>query len=304
LDWFAPSVILALNRRLQPCKWIFTLPPCGAPSSRRSSPLRWLCSALLAFKPEAYAVHTEVYDGPLELLLYLIRRDGIDVRDIPICEVTTEYLRYLDLMSEMDLDVAGDFLVMAATLCMLKSRELLPRPEALQEEEDEIDPREELARRLLDYQRFKEAAEQLACRPMLGRDVYARPRVELDAHERPIDPTVDAFGLLEAFYKAVKGAAAEPPTHRVELDEYSIAERAHWILLRLEDGGETLRDLFMHIHGRSQRILSFLAVLEMAKLHFLDLTQVDHLGDVVLTALVKASEVDLDKLPGIVEGGL
>lgn len=297
-------MILALNRRLQPCKWIFTLPPCGAPSSRRSSPLRWLCSALLAFKPEAYAVHTEVYDGPLELLLYLIRRDGIDVRDIPICEVTTEYLRYLDLMSEMDLDVAGDFLVMAATLCMLKSRELLPRPEALQEEEDEIDPREELARRLLDYQRFKEAAEQLACRPMLGRDVYARPRVELDAHERRIDPTVDAFGLLEAFYKAVKGAAAEPPTHRVELDEYSIAERAHWILLRLEDGGETLRDLFMHIHGRSQRILSFLAVLEMAKLHFLDLTQVDHLGDVVLTALVKASEVDLDKLPGIVEGGL
>ena len=109
MDWFAPSVILALNRRLQPCKLIFTLPPCGAPSSRRSSPLRWLCSALLAFKPEAYAVHTEVYDGPLELLLYLIRRDGIDVRDIPICEVTTEYLRYLDLMSEMDLNVAGDF---------------------------------------------------------------------------------------------------------------------------------------------------------------------------------------------------
>jgi segregation and condensation protein A len=304
LGWFTPSVILALYRRLQPCRRHFRPPPLGAPSPPPLLSACWLRPTLLAFKPEAYAVHTEVYDGPLELLLYLIRRDGIDVRDIPICEVTTEYLRYLDLMSEMDLDVAGDFLVMAATLCMLKSRELLPRPEALQDEEDELDPRDELARRLLEYQRFKEAAEQLASRPMLGRDVYARPTVELDAHERPIDPTVDAFGLLEAFYKAVKAAAAEPPIHSVELDEYSIAERVHWVLLRLEDGGKTLRDLFMHIHGRSQRILSFLAVLEMAKLQFLDLSQVDHLGDVVLTARVQASEVDLDKLPDIVEGGL
>lgn len=259
---------------------------------------------LLAFKPEAYAVHTEVYDGPLELLLYLIRRDGIDVRDIPISQVTSEYLHYLDMMAEMDLDVAGDFLVMAATLCMLKSRELLPRHEAEEEEEEELDPREELARRLLEYQRFKEAAEQLAARPMLGREVYARPTIALEAQERPIDPTVDAFGLLEAFYKAVKAAAAEPPTHSVELDEYSMAERVHWILLRLEQGGGTLRDLFMHIHGRSQRILSFLAVLEMAKLQFLDITQQDHMGVVVLTARVKAADVDLDKLPDIVEGGL
>ncbi|MED5370795.1 MAG: segregation/condensation protein A [Myxococcota bacterium] len=259
---------------------------------------------MLAFSPEQYAVHTEVYDGPLELLLYLIRRDGIDVRDIPISQVTNEYLRYLDMMAELDLDVAGDFLVMAATLCMLKSRELLPRAIEEEDEEEELDPREELARRLLEYQRYKEAAEALSQRRMLGRDIFARPLVELDPADRPVDPTVDAFGLLEAFYRAVRASAQEEPTHQIELEEYSMAERLVWILDRVHEGVDNLREMMLQIHGRSQRILSFLAILEMAKLQFMDLSQDEHLGDIKLVAKVRSEDVDMDKLPDIVEGGL
>ena len=253
---------------------------------------------MLAFRPELHAVRTEVYDGPLELLLYLIRRDGIDVRDIPIAHVTREYLAYLDLMRDLDLDVAGDFLVMAATLCQLKSRELLPRELSAMEEEEEEDPRELLARRLLEYQRFKEAAEKLESRRLLGREVYKRPQQELDPALRGVDPGVDAFGLLEAFYKVLQAHAAEPPVHEVELDEYSMAERVEWVLHRLDEWGESsLERLFERIHSRSQRILTFLALLEMARLQMIGVSQKQHLGQLRLLPRVSAAEADLSTLP-------
>jgi len=252
---------------------------------------------VLAFRPEEHSVHTEVYDGPLELLLYLIKRDGIDVRDIPIAHVTDEYLRYLDKMRELDLDVAGDFLVMAATLCQLKSRELLPRdPEAL-DDDDELDPREQLARRLIDYERFKEASEKLLLRNVLGRDTFKRPGAEVDPASRSIDPTVDVFGLLEAFYAAVQAREADDPVHEVELDSYSFADRVGWVLDRLEEGAHTLTTLFRGIQSRPQRIQTFLAVLEMARLRLLDVRQVDHLGVIELFPCSSRADADLSALP-------
>ena len=252
---------------------------------------------MLAFRPEEYAVHTAVYDGPLELLLYLIRRDGIDVRDIPIAHVTQEYLQYLDRMRVLDLDIAGDFLVMAATLCQLKSRELLPRdPEAV-DDEDEEDPRERLARRLQEYERYKEAAEKLESRHILGRDTFKRPERTPDPLERELDPTVDVFGLLEAFYNVVQAHAAAEPVHAVQLEEYSFAERVTWILDCVDDfGGANLTTLFERIPTRPQRILTFLAVLEMARLQLVDVRQLDHLGDIRIELQGRREDADLSAL--------
>ena len=254
-------------------------------------------AAVLAFRPEEYSVHTEVYDGPLELLLYLIRRDGIDVRDIPISHVTEEYLEYLDRMRELDLDVAGDFLVMAATLCQLKSRELLPRDVEALDGEDELDPREQLARRLMEYERFKEASEKLLERNILGRETFKRPSAVIDPTSREIDPTVDVFGLLEAFYAVVQAHEADEPVHEVELESYSFADRVSWVLDRLNEGASTLTSLFRGVPNRSQRILTFLGVLEMARLNLIDVRQVDHLGRIELFARFAHGEADLSALP-------
>jgi segregation and condensation protein A len=248
---------------------------------------------LASFRPEAFAVHTDVYDGPLELLLYLIRRDGIDVRDIPISHVTVEYLRYLDLMTELDLDVAGEFIVMAATLCQLKSRMLLPRRLDELEEEEEEDPRAALARRLLEYQRFQEGAQQLVERPLLGREVYSRPAVATDPSVVDVDPTVDSFGLLEAFYKALQRHAEAPPVHEVEFEEYNLLERITWVLESLDVGATTLDQLLMRVHRRSQRVLTFLSILELARLQMLEIAQEGHLMPVQLKGLVTAADADL-----------
>ncbi|MCK6524718.1 segregation/condensation protein A [Myxococcota bacterium] len=254
---------------------------------------------MFAFQPELFAVHTEVYDGPLELLLYIIRRDGLDIRDINISHITAEYLDYLDMMTQLDLDIAGDFLVMASTLCQLKSRELVPRVPTLEvDDEDEEDPKETLARRLLEYERFKEASEKLMARPILGRDQFTRPPQTAAADERPLDPTVDAFGLLEAFYAVLDRLSEAPPVHEVQMEEYSMAERVRWVLGRLEDQpGIQLKSLFLEISSRSQRILTFLALLEMARFQMVELHQDGHLLDIELRARVRLADADLSRLP-------
>ena len=129
-----------------------------------------------------YRVKLDIFEGPLDLLLHLVKKNEVELPDIPIAEITDQYLAYLDLLKQLDLDVAGEYLVMAATLLHLKSRLLLPIEEAA-EEDGEEDPRAELARQLLEYQRFKEAAHMLVSRDMLDRDVFTRPALP-DEHER------------------------------------------------------------------------------------------------------------------------
>ncbi len=243
-------------------------------------------------------VRIGVYDGPLELLLFLVRREGVDVREIPVARICDAYLAYLDGADEIDVDQAGDYLVMAATLCQLKARELLPRAPTEVEEEEEIDPREALARRLLEYERYRDAAEELGRRERLDRDVFARPAEPPAADEQHIDPGTDIFGLLRIFYDAAERAARPPHEHRVVRERFSFAETVRWILGRLPPGEEALlSEVFLEVNTRSRRIFTFLGVLEMARLQFIDIAQNIHLGAVRVIGRVRLEDADLSALP-------
>lgn len=231
-------------------------------------------------------VRTDVFDGPLELLLFLVRRQAVDVREIRIAPIADDYLAQLQAMEVLDLDIAGEFLVMAATLIFLKSRELLPRPEPALGDEDDSDEaqaiREELTRRLRDYQRYKEAAEKLAERPWLGRDEFAPSPPEVRADEQPVDPGVDAMGLLQIFAEVLCRLSSPDPVHEVERETVSLAEMANRVLERLASGPRELTDLLGGLARRADRLVAFLATLELARLQLIDVRQAHHLGPVVL----------------------
>jgi segregation and condensation protein A len=274
--------------------------PLRCTPSLPAAPLVPRCTELFLLLAQTLtsAIRTEVFDGPLELLLFLVRREGVDIREVSIAPITDAYLAQLELIETLDLDVAGDFLVMAATLCQLKSRELLPHAHIDSDllGEDEDDPREALARRLLEYERFKEASLELAEREWLGRDTWAPfpPRVEKDT--QAVEPGVDPLGLLEIFYKVLERHAAAPPVHEVALEPYSIKERAEWLLERLGSGPRELADLLRSFDNVRDRVLCFLAALEMARLQLIDVQQARHLGPVVMHARIELRDADLTAL--------
>jgi segregation and condensation protein A len=218
-----------------------------------------------------YAVRLPVFEGPLDLLLHLIRVNELEITDIPIATVAEQYLEYLDLLRELDLDVAGEYLLMAATLAWIKSRMLLP-PDGLAEDDEGLDPRAELVARLLEYQRFKQAAEQLGDRPLLDRDVFAAvaPGAEArDPEEREIEASL--FDLVEAYRRALRAAPQSGAPHSVEVETITVRERMIAVMEALG-----LRDSldFEEILGRpggeapSRAIVvaTFLAVLELCRL--------------------------------------
>lgn len=255
------------------------------------------------------AVHIDSYDGPLDLLLFLIRREGVDVRNIPVARICDAYLSFLDDAEVIDVDQAGDYLLMAATLCQLKARELLPRaPGAAAAEEDEEDPKERLTRRLLEYERYRLAAEELGGMARLDRDVFARPAAPVPADEVPLEPGTDALGLLRLYYQLEARHAAPPPVHEVRREPMKLATAVRWILDQLDDGGEhQLSELFVRLAEgegpgagqalRPRRIFTFLATLEMARLRFLDVAQHVHLGAVRIVGRVRRADADLSALP-------
>lgn len=255
---------------------------------------------MLACDARTCAVRTEEFDGPLELLLYLVRRQGVELRQLRVAPITDAYLAQVAIIQALDLDTAGDFLVMAATLCLLKSREILPRAVVEQEEgeEDEEDLREALIRRLVEYERFREAGERLGERPWLGRDEFPRPPLEVDAADRPLDPGVDAMGLLEVLYDVLQRHAAPPPVHEVALEAYSLREMASWVLQRLATGPRALSDLLGELDRKLDRVVCFLASLEMARLQLVDLQQSHHLAPVVLHPRLPPEDADLTALAG------
>ena len=238
-------------------------------------------------------VHIPAYDGPLDLLLFLVRREGLALREIPVARICDAYLSYLDDVDDIDVDTAGEYLVMAATLCQLKARELLPRAERPGDEEEE-DPKEALERRLREYERYREAAEDLGRRERLDRDVFARPVEPPRPEEAPVEASTDALGLARLFYALLDRRAEPPPVHRVEVERYTLAERARMLLRRLDDGQEhLLAEILAPIVQKSSRIVTFLAVLEMARLRMVDIWQRVHLGAVGVRALVRADDADL-----------
>jgi segregation and condensation protein A len=243
-------------------------------------------------------VRIGVYDGPLELLLFLVRREGVDVRDVPVARICDAYLSFLDQAEDLDIDKAGDYLLMAATLCHLKARELIPRQAApSDQEEEEFDPREALARRLLEYERYRSAAEELGARERLDRDVFARPPEPCAPDEQPIDPVVDAFGLLRMFYGLLERKSAPPVVHEVKREAFSLLDTARSILRRLDLTEEVLlSELFVEAETKARRVFSFLAVLELARHQFVDVLQTAHLGAVRVLARVKLADADLSRI--------
>ena len=226
-----------------------------------------------AFEPGSagYAVKLPVFEGPLDLLLHLIRQNDVDIAEIPVAEVSAQYLLYLELMQELNLDIAGEYLVMAATLALIKSRMLLPT-EPAEGEDDELDPRAELVARLLEYQRFKEVAENLSRRRLLGRDVF---EAKGPAPERPSDSEreieVGIFELLTAFRTVLSATPAGPEVHGVEAEVFTVRDRM-LVLVDLFDSSESLE--FMRIFdgpggeapSRGLLVATFLAVLELVRM--------------------------------------
>ena len=232
--------------------------------------------------PDAYKVKLDAFEGPLDLLLYLIRKNEVDIYDIPISLITEQYLAYIALMQELNLDVAGDFLVMAATLIHMKSRTLLPRPDPAQDDAVEEDPREALVRRLLEHQKYKAAAELLHERETLRSAQFMRPDASVaeaagDEYEPELE--VDLFSLLAAFRGVLERANRRP--HMVlPPAQISIEDRIHQLLGRLSETEACgFEELFEDGDGsRAFMIVSFLAVLEMIRLKLIRVFQSGSFG--------------------------
>jgi segregation and condensation protein A len=218
-------------------------------------------------------VFLEAFEGPLDLLLYLIRRQNIDILDIPIAEVTLQYVQYIELMKEMQLELAGEYLLMAAMLAEIKSRMLLPRPQA--EEEAEDDPRAELVRRLQEYERFKKAAQDLSDLPRLERDVFL---VNADAPERKVVtqlPDVTLKELLIAFHDVLKRAEMFSNLH-LQREPLSVRQRMSEILARLDASAFTgFAELFDPEEGRMGVAVTFIAILELLKEKVIEVVQAE-----------------------------
>src|SRR5215471_16848635 len=244
-----------------------------------------------------YQVALDVFEGPLDLLLHLVKKHELSILDIPIAFVTEKYLEYLNAMAGLDIDVAGEYLLMAATLCHIKSRELLPTPDALEDEETEngepgdvdVDPRADLIRRLLEYQKYKEAAQQLGQQPVVGRNVWSRGTAVEDAVGDGIDPDAIAplapfpvHKLIEAFDRVMQQAKLKV-AHDVLIDRLSVSQKIAELTDRLEaEGRFTFSSMFSFLRDgaprtlaevKAEAVVTFLALLEMAKLRLIALSQ-------------------------------
>ena len=216
---------------------------------------------------QPYTVHLEVFEGPLYLLLHLIKKNKLSITDIPIALITEQYLEYLKLMKVLNLDIAGDYLLMAATLLHIKSRLLLPVSSEGEGEEEEADPRAELIRRLLEYQKYKEASLELEKRPLLDRDVFTR--TVLQEKEEPEEERfeVSLFELLEAFRQVLERVKIES-VHEVALETITLEEKIQEILsfLQREQRSMAFHTLFPEQASRRMIVVTFLAILELVKM--------------------------------------
>ena len=242
----------------------------------------------LYIPPYALQVFLEAFEGPLDLLLYLIRRQNIDILDIPIAEITKQYVQYIELMKELQLELAGEYLLMAAMLAEIKSRMLLPRPET--HDEDEDDPRAELVRRLQEYERYKKAAEDIADLPRLERDVFV---ATAEAPERKVVtqlPDVTLKELLIAFHDVLKRAEMFSNLH-MQREPLSVRQRMSEILSRIKTSNFTgFVDLFDAEEGRMGVAVTFIAILELLKEAMIEVVQAEEFAPLHVRA---ASSVHL-----------
>ena len=225
----------------------------------------------LYIPPDALEVFLEAFEGPLDLLLYLIRKQNIDILDIPVAEITRQYMGYVELMKTVRLELAAEYLVMAAMLAEIKSRMLLPRSATV--EEDELDPRAELIRRLQEYERFKAASEDLDELPRVGRELHV-PRVEApEARARKLLPEVSLEELLLSMAEVLRRADLFE-SHQISREALSTRERMSQVLERLKGGAFVpFVALFDAEEGRAGVVVTFIAVLELIKEALVELVQ-------------------------------
>jgi len=239
------------------------------------------------------SVRLDAFEGPLDVLLHLIRDQKMDIFDIPIASLTVQYLEILDAQQPLDLEFAGDYLVMASTLTQIKSRMLLPRPE-LDEEGEVIDPRAELVAQLLAYEQYRAAAEELNEYPRLERDIFVRSVFpESGEIERPL-PEPDLDGLLLAFRQVLKRVGGEVRQH-VFMDTMSVREQMAFVLERLKEGGMILEEL-LDRPGREIIVITFLAILELWREQAITVVQETSFGSISILPKARASEISASEV--------
>lgn len=250
---------------------------------------------------DTYNVSIEQFEGPLDLLLHLVRRHELDILDIPISFVAEKYLQYIEFARALDIEIAGEYLVMAATLAYLKSRELLPpTPEELDpdaDEEDGVDPREELVRRLIEYERFRAAGDDLDARPVVGRDVFARgSELDVAALERDLAP-ITLFRLADAYNRVIERVKISK-AHEVELEVVDVRTRMRQLSMMLIDKPQvSFEGLFLERDWSSERelrqmlVVTLMSVLELVKLGALAIHQASGSDELLLERAADPEEV-------------
>lgn len=247
----------------------------------------------LYIPPYALKVFLEAFEGPLDLLLYLIRRQNLDILDIPLAEITQQYVDYIEMMEELQLDLAGEYLLMAAMLAEIKSRMLLPRSEEIEEDED--DPRAELVRRLQEYERYKEAAENIGALPRLERDLH---QAHAEVTERRVEVKLPDLALKEmllAFQDVLSRAEMFARLH-VQREPLSVRQRMGEILLKLDN--ERFVDfpnLFDPREGRIGIVVTFIALLELLRESVIEIVQAEPFSPIHVRAAGKAREDDANQ---------
>lgn len=243
----------------------------------------------LYIPPDALEVFLDAFEGPLDLLLYLIKRQNLDILNIPLAEITRQYMDYIGIMKEMKLELAAEYLVMAAMLAEIKSRLLLPRPVEIDHEDD---PRAELVRRLQEYERFKDAAENLDELPRMGRDVYdvaARP----PAVTEKLLPKITLQDLIHAANDVMK-RADQYAHHHIIMEPLSVRERMTWILSEVKSRSFIdFTSLFTVEEGKQGVIVSFLAILELLKAGMIDIVQTEPYAPIHVK-VKEIKEIDVD----------
>ncbi len=247
---------------------------------------------------EQYSVHLEKFDGPMDLLLHLIKKNELDICDISIAVITRQYLDFIKIMKELNLEVAGDFLVMAATLLQIKSRQLLPLDEQDEPDAEEVDPRNELVRRLLEYQQYKEAGMVIGARALLGREVFVRTAADpliaaAQSVEGPLEVTL--FELVDSFRLLLQRIPAESFHDVAPGETLSIADCINEILSLLQER-ETVQfdDLVRDDFTRERVIVSFLALLELCRLKLIRIFQGSEHGSIWFVPAVAADSSEVE----------
>ncbi|OED42379.1 hypothetical protein AB833_06960 [Chromatiales bacterium (ex Bugula neritina AB1)] len=239
----------------------------------------------LYIPPDALEVFLETFEGPLDLLLYLIKRQNLDILDIPVAAVTEQYMQYIAVMEMMRVELAAEYLVMAAMLAEIKSRLLLPRPE---EDDDEDDPRAELIRRLQAYEQFKKAAEDLDNLPRMERDIFDACAGLPELENRQPLPDITLEEMLGAFRSVVMRAKLHQH-HNIQKEFLSVRERMSNLLALLQEHGELeFVSLFTAEEGRAGCVVTFLAMLELCKESLLEIVQEKPLGRITIRAITEA----------------